>query len=83
MGKVKESRAHPDSIQSGRALSMLACNGGLLCPAGAALRYWDAAAGMGGGLSPKWVADRQPSSGLAHGIRVDALSPGPLTKLSQ
>ena len=33
---------------------MLARNGGLLCLAGAALRYGDAAAGMGGGLSPKW-----------------------------
>src|SRR5262245_41786916 len=36
---------------------------GLLCSAGAALRYRDAEAGMGGGLSPTWVADRQPSSG--------------------
>ena len=66
-----------------RQASTLARNGGLLCPAGTALRYRDAAAGMGGGLSPKWVADRQPSSGSASSIRVDALSPGPLTKLSQ
>src|SRR5262245_66570995 len=36
---------------------------GLLCSAGAALRYRDAAAGTGGGFSPTWVADRQPSSG--------------------
>jgi hypothetical protein len=49
MRKANESRAHPDSIQSGRALSMLARNGGLLCPAGTALRYRDAAAGTGGG----------------------------------
>ena len=63
--------------------SMFARNRSLLCPAGAALRYCEAAVGMGGGLSPKWVADRQPSSGSAHSIRVEALSPGPLTKLSQ
>src|SRR5262245_50353542 len=44
-------------------LSMFARNGSLLCPAGAALRYCEAAVGMGGGLSPKWVAGHQPSSG--------------------
>jgi len=55
---------------------------GLLCPAGAALRYRDAAAGMGGGISPKWVADRQPSSGSGTQHSRRCAVAGPLTELS-
>src|SRR5262245_35921773 len=75
MRKAKASRAHPDSIQSAHALSMLARNGGPC--ARRARRYatampqpaWAAAFLRNGWL----IVSRHPAR--AHGIRVAALWP--------
>src|SRR5262245_51979102 len=50
---------------------------GPLCPAGAALRYRDAAARMGGGPSPKWVADRVSRHPARHTAFASCAVAGP------